>query len=221
MKTIIHKNILLSEIVLVLSAMLTASCGKSESDTGETGLVDGRRDSSAAVPDGSDRGTGGRTGDAGGGHGGVGGFSDGTGGLSGVGGGAGGERPCPRDPLLEGDMHPIDPSLFDGGTFGCHAERILAPDGWLQGIASDTPDCVGNSDCLYKPKDLPCGACQEEGFVCSMGVWSPCDCGRGPFLDNFFDPWYCKCLDGNWDCRVVAPSGASCFVCSFADGGTP
>lgn len=106
-----------------------------------------------------------------------------------------------------------DPSEFDAHTFGCYS-RVLAPTDWWQ--PRSVPDCGGNWRCSHEPSDLPCGACTDEGSACGMGVWAACDCGRGRFLESYTDEWVCKCTSGTWDCRVVAPSGSSCFSCPLA-----
>lgn len=49
-----------------------------------------------------------------------------------------------------------------------------------------------------------------------MSVAAICDCGVGPFVDVYWDVWGCKCQSGQWDCRVVGASGASCTSCNDA-----
>jgi hypothetical protein len=116
--------------------------------------------------------------------------------------------PCPG-----GLYHDIvlPPSSYDASTFGCHATRELAPFGWI--APGPLPACAGTNDrCEYPPGYLPCGTCADPGYACQMSVTAACDCGQGPFLDKYSDQWACKCESGKWDCRIVAPSGASCFM---------
>jgi hypothetical protein len=126
--------------------------------------------------------------------------------------GADGQR-CPTYPELDYADGPwsTDPSRFDAKEFGCHSERVLAPADWLA-PAANPPGCGGTTfACTYEPSALPCSTCKTEGAICAMSVWAPCNLGRGPFIDNYWDEWTCHCSGGIWDCRVTAPSGSSCF----------
>src|SRR5262245_47907234 len=152
----------------------------------------------------------------------TGGFSTGgTGGTSlggaSAGGSGGGLGGCPvmtwppRDAGPE-PTWPLDPALFDGGTFGCYDSLKPAPDGWIQNYS--VPTCPGaNSDCIYEPRFLPCGQCSDPGYICRMAVWTPLDCGKGPFLTQYSDGWFCKCSGGTWDCRDVGISGGEYQLC--------
>jgi hypothetical protein len=66
--------------------------------------------------------------------------------------------------------------------------------------------------CTYLPTALPCGACGSPGYQCALGVAAICDWGAGPFVDAYDDQWGCRCEGGQWECGVIAPSGASCFM---------
>jgi hypothetical protein len=120
---------------------------------------------------------------------------------------------CPTYPGWPPPGEPFDgnPSQFDAATFGCYS-REFAPADWRQ--TPGMPDCGGNGQCTYEPSALPCGACTTEGSACALDVWAACDCGKGRFLQTYTDVWVCKCANGNWDCGVVAPSGASCTSCA-------
>jgi hypothetical protein len=124
---------------------------------------------------------------------------------------------CPHWPGPDGTP-PQDPKQYDASTFGCHESRVLAPVGWAQSSAYPASCPGANDTCEYEPNALPCGACTNEGSGCSISVYAPCDCGKGPFLDQYWDVWVCKCTGGNWDCRITDASGASCFGCF--DGGS-
>lgn len=107
------------------------------------------------------------------------------------------------------------PGFVDAGIYGCYPPRELAPSGWMP--AGPRTPCQGTLwSCTYAPTALPCGACSNPGEVCGVGVAAVCDCGAGPFVDVYDDEWGCKCVDGQWDCRLVGASGASCTICGDA-----
>lgn len=118
---------------------------------------------------------------------------------------------CPREILHGPDDQVLPPSAFDASTFGCYPDRVLAPDGWV--APARYPACPGASDaCTYSPAHLPCGSCDATAVTCGMSVYAPCNCGAGLYLDAYWDAWVCQCISGQWDCRINAPSGASCFL---------
>ena len=192
-----------------------AGCAGGASNGRNEGGVGGTTTDSA-----SSRGTGGNGGSAG--------RNVSSGGTNATGGATGAAAldasshvPCFSDyPWSVPGSGPGNPSLFDGGTFGCHREMNYAPPDWLQSYSA--PFCPGTSSgCTYEPSVLPCGECtqQPSGYVCRVNVWAPCNCGHGPFLDQYADVWFCKCETGRWDCRDVDRSGASCQICSDAGPG--
>jgi len=138
--------------------------------------------------------------------------------------GSGGAPACPAyadwpPPGASFEPYQGRPSDFSAETFGCYpSRRLVVIDGrpW----PASGPDCRGNTRCTYEPGDLPCGPCTARDEACFMGVWAACNCGDGPFLQSYTDQWACQCIDGQWDCRIVAPSGASCQnACDDAGAG--
>lgn len=112
---------------------------------------------------------------------------------------------------------PVDPGGPYVGQFGCHATSY-APTDCLDLFGLGTPDCPGSGRDASLPEDLPCGSCDDTGYVCSIGVHAQCDCdGDGPsasFSDpNYWDQWGCMCVNGTWQCWILNVSGASCNGC--------
>jgi hypothetical protein len=144
---------------------------------------------------------------------------DGQAGSLGTGGGGSDHSiVCPSERLHGPDDQVLPASDFDASTFGCYPDRVLAPVGWV--AAANYPACPGTSDaCTYSPAHLPCGSCSTTDTVCGMGVYAACSCGGGTYLDAYWDDWACKCVNGKWDCRIIAPSGSSCFL--ECDAGLP
>lgn len=108
-------------------------------------------------------------------------------------------------------------------TLGCQ-EPHFVPDECSDSFGLDRPLCSWGGDEPVSPEELPCGSCDDEGYRCSGGVWAACDCdpnGSGEItLDpNYWDEWGCMCVNGTWQCWIIAPSGASCSSCADYDAG--
>lgn len=135
--------------------------------------------------------------------------------------GAGGSMcwtPTAGDALAPG---PGKPSEFDGSTFGCYPPNKVVRDlTWIKYSKAGMPVCPGAR--CGEPRELPCGACTESAdYACRATILAACDCGEGPFLDQYVDSWICRCENGQWDCRLFGPSGSSCEVCrSHLDAGS-
>lgn len=108
---------------------------------------------------------------------------------------------------------PGKPSDFDASTFGCYPpSKVIRDFDWAKYSKLGMPLCPGAR--CGMPRDLPCGSCTEPAdYACWTSSWAACDCGQGPFLDQYEDGWICRCVSTQWDCRLTGPSGASCQVC--------
>jgi hypothetical protein len=158
---------------------------------------------------------GGATDGTGSGNAGASGASGATGGNAGASGAlvdSGADASACWHPLTIGGSAPGKPSEFDASTFGCYPpSRVVRDSEWS--MKPGMPFCPGWH--CGEPRELLCGACTEPtGYACWTNIWAACDCGQGPFLDQYEDVWICKCESGQWECRLVGPSGSSCQICS-------
>jgi hypothetical protein len=101
---------------------------------------------------------------------------------------------------------------------GCHAPGILGPEDDFA-PSEELSECIDGLQ-IHMPDDLPCGACEDDGFWCEVTVYSACDCdGMGDeptFVENvppelaFYHGWVCTCSAGEWSCWIRDQSPAAC-----------
>lgn len=118
-----------------------------------------------------------------------------------------------EDPAIV--VHDRTSEATDSRWAACIHEPTFVP-GDIQ-LAVDAlpslPDC---------PHDmpLPCGACGDEGELCSAAVTRGC-CGKPYAVNSAFPPldgWVCRCEGGEYNCWISSPGASACVDCDAPRG---
>jgi hypothetical protein len=119
------------------------------------------------------------------------------------------------EPVPETVVHPRTSAGPEGRWTACVHDTGSVPDDIREAMGA-TPSLAA----CPREEPLPCGACNDEGELCSAGVTRGC-CDR-PYVSNAmmspFDSWVCRCEGGAYNCWRAFLAASSCGECTVPPG---